>query len=167
MLDIYADDATVSDGSTTFINWTASNATNCTVEGLQNSDGPWTGQTGREETSALSNSGSPYTYLLDCTDLAGDPAFRQETITVLGGPTVDGPSVVRPNQSFSITAELNGNTDCTLTGGGLSQAVSDGEVVSGLQITAQTDYGITCLNGGSLTNSGTSTVEILGGGFET
>jgi len=154
---ISASPSQVVSGGTSVITWNVSGSTSgltCTVAGGADN---WTGTSGSQTSSPLSVA---TTYVLSCNGVA----IAQTTVSLSAPPSLTAdPRIVDLGDGASLTYDLNGNTSCTLTGGGLNQvlAAQTGTIATGA-LFGTTVYTITC--GGV---SASVTVEVREEGHET
>jgi hypothetical protein len=156
---ISASPTQVSAGSTSVISWNVSGGAgpygiSCGVTGGSDN---WSGVSGSQTSSPINGQ---TTYILSCDGTALDQAI----VDLLAPPTLTAnPRIVDLGDGSSLTYNLNGNTSCTLTGGGLNQALvtQTGTVPTG-DVFGTTEYTITC---GPV--SASVTVEVREEGHET
>ncbi len=159
--DIDATPPDVSSGGTSMLDWSSSGASSCTVSSVEvaNLDS-WT---------ALSNPGiltsalnADTTYELNCNGVVVDVV----TVGILSPPELTAtPSVViTDGGTTELEWDLNGQTGCVLTGGGLNlnQAYLEVNTSEPEAISVTTTYTLSCLTG-----SDSITVEFLGWSGET
>lgn len=149
---ITANPQTVQASSTSQITWAVSGSTNgltCNVEspegGIPATDS-WTGTSGSNRTT------SPIVADTTFTLVCNGVAIRSTTVGTYPPPTLTAnPRVIDIGGGSTLTWNLNGNTSCVLTGGGLNRSIGPTQqgtqAVSG--ILGETKYTITCGGGSS------------------
>ena len=149
----------VTQGGSSTLSWTSTNATSCVASG------DWSGTratSGSEATGALS-SVRTYSYTLACSG-AGGSASRTATVTVSASappPTVSiaaNPSQVAQGGTSTLTWSSTNATACTASGGWSGTKSISGTQVTGA-LTQSTSFVLTCSGaGGSATGTATVTV---------
>jgi hypothetical protein len=157
-LDLTANPSTITEGSSSLLSWSTTNATSC------EKSGGWSGATTTSGTFSVSPTATT-TYSMECTG-AGGTVSDSVTVNVVltpeepDAPTVDlvaAPTTVDENSAGNATTTLTWTTtnatSCTASGGTFAgpKATSSSEV---LTPTATTTYMLECVgDGGTTTDS--------------
>ena len=149
---ITANPQTVQASSTSQITWAVSGSTSGLTCHVESPDGgipvseSWTGTSGSNRTT--NPIAADTTFTLVCNGIA----IRSTTVGTYPPPTLSAnPRVIDIGGGSTLTWNLNGNTSCVLTGGGLNRSIGPTQqgtqAVSG--ILGETKYTITCGGGSS------------------
>jgi hypothetical protein len=149
--------SSVPSGGSATLNWSTTNATECTASG------GWSGTKaaqGSESTGAITTA---RTYTLACTGLGGSVTQSVDvTITGAAAPTLTltaNPTTVASGGTTTLTWSSTNATSCTASGGWTGSRATSGSQASNA-LTANTTFTLQCSgNGGSIQRQATVTVS--------
>lgn len=153
-LTLSATPASIATGASSTLNWSASNASSCTINGAG------VGVNGPQTYSAI---GSTTTYTLSCSGIGGS-STAQATVTVVPVPTISftaTPATIAPGASTTLAWATSNAGSCSVDG----QAVAAGNIASGnvvkSSINTTTNYGMSCTGIGGSANSSALVTVVL------
>ncbi len=146
---ISANPASISQGNSSNLVWSSTNATSCTASGA------WSGSRATLGSQSTGTLYSTQTYYLQCSGAGGTSNLASATVTVSSPPTVDikangsdGPIQIPYNSSSTLSWSSTNATSCTASGAWSGSKATAGSSSTGALTSPQYQYTLSCTGPG-------------------